>query len=270
MNRAIAAHHGKYGRACLYEQSRSMATHAHREGHLIFQLAGQTAQISLAGRAHPLSSDLGVAVNPLQPHSVSYVDSQDPALLLILYINPIWFFEISRIEEETLRFGSSYIEITPAVQWLVQAVAELLVRDGDSSLFDGYLFDLSRACYNQSHAAGVSMKRVGDKDRRVRKSISLMDEYAGDPLALDEVASRSGLSRPHFYKLFRENVGITPNVYLNTLRMERAIDRLASSEDAVTVIGLDLGFSCQASFSRFFAANVGIPPSNYRRVVQVE
>jgi AraC-like DNA-binding protein len=42
--------------------------------------------------------------------------------------------------------------------------------------------------------------------------------------------ARSGLSRPHFYKLFREQVGLTPNLYLNALRMERAIDRLSGSD----------------------------------------
>jgi len=93
-----------------------------------------------------------------------------------------------------------------------------------------------------------------------------MKEGVGDALVLDEIASQAGLSRPHFYKLFRENVGITPNVYLNTLRMEMAIDRLVRTEEAVTAIGLDLGFASQASFTRFFGANVGIPPSDYRRV----
>lgn len=58
---------------------------------------------------------------------------------------------------------------------------------------------------------------------------------------------------------------MTPNIYLNTLRMETSIQRLAHTSDPITMIGLDLGFSSQASFTRFFAANVGIPPTDYRR-----
>lgn len=58
---------------------------------------------------------------------------------------------------------------------------------------------------------------------------------------------------------------MTPNIYLNTLRMETAIERLTGSNDPVTSIGLDLGFASQASFTRFFATNVGVPPSDYRR-----
>ncbi|MGI9420965.1 MAG: helix-turn-helix transcriptional regulator, partial [Geminicoccaceae bacterium] len=73
----------------------------------------------------------------------------------------------------------------------------------------------------------------------------------------------------HFYKLFRKQTGITPNLFLNTLRMERAIDSLTASEKSVTDIGFDLGFSSQASFTRFFTSNVGIAPSDYRRVAHL-
>jgi len=50
---------------------------------------------------------------------------------------------------------------------------------------------------------------------------------------------------------------------------DAAIDRLAESAEAVSEIGFDLGFSSQASFSRFFIANGVVPPSTYRRSVHV-
>ena len=83
---------------------------------------------------------------------------------------------------------------------------------------------------------------------------------------MEEVARAVGLSRPHFFKLFKKQLGITPNVYLNTLRSERAIDDLVNTEKTVTNIASDLGYSSQASFTRFFSSNVGIAPSEYRRV----
>ena len=90
-----------------------------------------------------------------------------------------------------------------------------------------------------------------------------------EAIELDNVAREVGLSRPHFYKLFRVQIGLTPNLYLNALRMERAIDMLATSKEAVANIGFDLGFSSQASFSRFFISNGVVPPSAYRRSVHV-
>lgn len=52
--------------------------------------------------------------------------------------------------------------------------------------------------------------------------------------------------------------------------METALVRLLRTEEPVTTIGLDLGFSSQASFTRFFVDNVGIPPTDYRRVARIE
>ncbi len=94
-----------------------------------------------------------------------------------------------------------------------------------------------------------------------------MREHIGGDDSLDGIARAAGLSRPHFYKLFRQHMGVTPNLYMNALRMEHAIQRLTDSHDAVTEIGFDLGFSSQASFSRFFIANGVVAPSNYRRSV---
>ena len=83
------------------------------------------------------------------------------------------------------------------------------------------------------------------------------------------MARDAGLSRPHFYKLFRREIGVTPNIYLNTLRMEKAIERLGQTEHSITTIADDLGFSCQSVFTRFFSSHVGMPPTDYRRAVQV-
>ena len=103
----------------------------------------------------------------------------------------------------------------------------------------------------------------------MRKSIRLLQEGLGADIQLDDVAREAGLSRPHFYKLFRTQTGVTPNLYLNTLLMERAIDTLVGSEKPVADIGFDLGFSSQSGFTRFFAANVGMAPTDYRRAAQV-
>jgi transcriptional regulator GlxA family with amidase domain len=96
-----------------------------------------------------------------------------------------------------------------------------------------------------------------------------MRDNFGEEIFLDNIARDSGLSRPHFYKLFRQNVGLTPNMYLNMLRMENAIDLLTTTTESITSIGLDMGFSSQASFTRFFTSNVGIAPTDYRRATVV-
>ena len=51
--------------------------------------------------------------------------------------------------------------------------------------------------------------------------------------------------------------------------MERALEKLVRSESPVAEIGFDLGFPSQSGFTKFFAANVGMAPSDYRRAAHV-
>ncbi len=270
MSTALAVYHGQFGRASLYKLNRALATHAHREGHLTFHVQGTPSQVTVTDVPRLLGPGDAVAVNPWQAHSFEPGDCERGTLFLVLYIKPIWFLEAGRCAQSALRFGRADIEVTAPIHRLVHLIASLLMDDERSTLFDGYLYELTRECFDQTwqwapEQNAPNETRYGSRDYRVRNSIRLMQQRISDDLVLDDIARDAGLSRPHFYRLFRQHVGLTPNIYLNTLRMETAIDRLTRSSDAVTSIGLDLGFASQASFTRFFTSNVGIPPSDYRR-----
>lgn len=274
MSTAISVYHGRFGRATLYRLNRRMATHAHREGHLAFLVDGPAAAMTLCDRRHPISPARAVAVNPWEPHD--FVPGPDPAgsLFLVLYIKPVWFLEVGRCAQSALRFGRPDIELTGPIRRSVRKVVALLLGGGALDLFDGYLYELTQECFEQSwqwtpSAAPSAGDTVPINDFRVRKSIRLMSETLGGEISLGAIAREAGLSRPHFYKLFRRQTGITPNLYLNTLRMERAITWLTETEKSVTTIGYDLGFSSQSGFTRFFAVNVGMAPTDYRRVAQL-
>lgn len=272
MSTALAVRHGPFGRAALYKLNRSFLTHAHREGHLTFWIRGRPASITVSGEPLPLDFGNALAINPWQPHSFDPDDFDDWTVALVLYIRPDWFRGDSWAGHR-LEFGRPMLTMTSGLDRLVERVVAQLVGEDGSNGFDGHLFDLSSACQEQTWNSGAERmpidRRQLYRDFRIRNSIRLMQERIGDELAIDTIARDAGLSRPHFYKLFRQHVGITPNIYLNTLRMELAIDRLTRTIDPVTTIGLDLGFASQASFTRFFTTNVGVPPSDYRRVASV-
>lgn len=274
MSNAVAVYHGRFGRAALYNLNHDMANHAHREGHLAFFVQGQPSAMTVKGRRLALDDGSAVAVNPWEPHDFRAGDLESGSLFLVLYIKPIWFLETARNAQCGLRFGRNEIDMSDQIRRSVGMVTSLMLEGEETDLFDGYLYELTQKCFDQSWQwtpdGTISPTYISPfTDFRVRKSMRLMSERLGDELELDDVARDAGLSRPHFYKLFRKQTGLTPNLFLNTLRMERAIDSLTGSEKSVTDIGFDLGFSSQASFTRFFTYNVGIAPSDYRRVAHL-
>ncbi|WP_223425078.1 helix-turn-helix transcriptional regulator [Tateyamaria pelophila] len=275
MSDSLAVFHGHFGRVCLYDMDRTMAPHGHREGHLIFHVQGPPAEVIVNGKASPLSAGQAVAVSPWQAHYYKPRDHSHPTLALVLYIRPGWFLESAKRASASLCFGRTGIEVTDHLSRLVFGTAQaLLDTDRKDLLIEDRLCALTQFAFDQSwqwtprgsEFTGPDLPR---RDFRIRKALTFLQERVCEAIDLDDVAREVGLSRPHFYKLFRAQVGLTPKLYRNALRMECAIDMLAGSQEGVADIGFDLGFSSQASFSRFFISNGVVPPSAYRRTVHV-
>jgi len=270
MSTALSVCHGEFGRAALYQLNKSLITHAHREGHLIFHIEGSLSDVEVNYTHHAVDHENAVAVSPLEPHSFT-INDNEPSVVLVLYIKPIWFLENSKSAEFTLRFGNTQVVRTDSINAVVRSFISLLLNGHNADNIDALLFSLSTLCYEQTWQSVNSPGLLQNKcskfsDYRIRRSLRMMQNCISAEVEMEAIARAVGLSRPHFFKLFKKQLGVTPNVYLNTLRSERAIDELVNSEKSVTSIAYDLGYSSQAAFTRFFSSNVGIAPSEYRRV----
>jgi AraC-like DNA-binding protein len=272
LSRALAVFHGRFGRATVYQLNRPFNTHAHREGHLIFHVGGTPARIDVCDDRWLLTEDSIVAINPWEPHNFVPTDMGDGAIFFVLYVNAEWFAP-DAARAHGLRFGKTFFKRTAALNKHIRRTAALVCGAPSLSSLDCELRQLIDGCYEESWQAAERAQEMraaaAVTDFRVRKSIKLMSESPGAELELDLIARESGLSRPHFYRLFRTQTGVTPHLYLNTLIMEQALDALVATEAPIADIGFDLGFTSQSGFTRFFAANVGMAPTEYRRAARV-
>lgn len=270
MSTALSLSHGPYGRAALYLLDRPMVAHAHREAHMFFYISGEPGAMCVSGKALSVDPVSAVAISPWEQHSFEPVAGRS-GLYLVLYIRPEWFGGVESLTggSKSFTFGQSMISLAPSTARWVQRLGDLLVENENSSEIDNCLYETMSRCYHHSWKGERQLSIAGhhqQRDRRISHAIELMNDCFTSEVEMDWLARSSALSRPHFFKLFKKEIGVTPNVYLNTLRSERAIDDLLGTSKSMTAIGLDLGFSSQASFTRFFSSNVGIAPTDYRRV----
>lgn len=274
MSIPVAVCHGAFGRVCLFAVDRPMVPHAHREGHLIFHVDGPPGELEVEGRIWPVAPGEAVAVSPWQTHLYRPRVPGMPVTTLVLYIRPAWFLEHARSATASLSFGRVGIEVTDPLRRLVFLTSHAMLNpDREDRSMDERLSTLTQTAFDQSwqwraRDGGLARSGSARRDFRIRKALQLLQDRVGEIGELDDVARAVGLSRPHFYKLFRDQMGVTPKLYVNTLLMERAIGLLADGTHGVADISFDLGFSSQASFSRFFISNGVVAPSAYRRSVQ--
>jgi AraC-like DNA-binding protein len=271
MSRALAVFHGRFGRATVYQLNRPFNMHAHREGHLIFHVGGLPASIDVGDARWELTEDAVVAVNPWEPHNFLPSDCVNGAIFFVLYVNAEWFAP-DDTRPHRLRFGRTRFKRTATLDKHIRRTAALVCGAPSLSSLDSELRRLIDICHDESWQQAEpaqETRATAVTDFRVRKCIKLMSESPGAEVALDTIARESGLSRPHFYRLFRNQTGVTPHLYLNTLIMEQALAALVAGDGPIADIGYDLGFSSQSGFTHFFTTNVGIAPTDYRRVAKV-
>jgi AraC family transcriptional regulator of adaptative response/methylated-DNA-[protein]-cysteine methyltransferase len=98
---------------------------------------------------------------------------------------------------------------------------------------------------------------------RIAAAISYLIDHRSEQPSLDEVASRLGLSRFHFHRLFKQYAGVTPRQFLAALTLESAkslLDQHASVLDAA----LDVGLSSPARLHDHFVSIDAMSPGEYK------
>jgi AraC-like DNA-binding protein len=100
--------------------------------------------------------------------------------------------------------------------------------------------------------------------RHLLRAKDLADGRYAEPLTVDDLAARAGLSRAHFSREFARAFGESPHAYLLTRRLERAAALLRNTDRPVTDICFDVGLTSVGSFITSFRRVYGTSPSAYR------
>lgn len=110
-----------------------------------------------------------------------------------------------------------------------------------------------------------ALKKEGNPQNPLWRSIGHINEYYTKKLSVPELARMENLSNSRFYVLFCEAVGMPPVAYIKKLRMQNACELLLTTDLAVKQIGLSVGYDDPHFFSKLFKDHLGLSPTDYRK-----
>lgn len=99
-------------------------------------------------------------------------------------------------------------------------------------------------------------------DPRVRRAIDLAHARYADPIGVEDLARAAAMSRYHFSRCFRAQVGSSPYQFLQRVRVQRAASLLRSGR-SVAEVAHAVGIADASRFARAFAREVGCTPSRF-------
>ncbi len=136
-------------------------------------------------------------------------------------------------------------------------------RDRVVKLNERLLVDRRRAA---THAPSKNWLDLGEiHDPRARRAVLLMEQHLSKPLAMSELARRLNMSERHLERLFASSFERSPARVYRTMRLKFGEWMLANTNERVTRIALECGFSDSSHFSRLFQEEFGMSPTEHRR-----
>jgi AraC-like DNA-binding protein len=275
MSTALRIAHGVFGRVALLDMDWSLVRHAHPHCHVLLKVEGADTQFVVGDTVYPLTYDTAVLVNGWQPHSYVHDPDRPRTVILALYIEPEWLmaFRPGWVASGAPGFFNHPSgDVSPRIRGLaMNLAADMMARPDARAAHETALSDLMIAVIErftpwQSFPASIREMNSRSGDWRIRRIAASMRSEARPGAVLDTFAKEAGLSRSHFFRLFESSIGVPPKVYLNVVRMEKAVDAVLNQSATVCDISARLGFAEPAHFTRFFRNHAGVSPREFRNV----
>lgn len=114
----------------------------------------------------------------------------------------------------------------------------------------------------------IEPSRGGFIDSAFAGTIDFLLENIGEPLRMDALARRAGLSQAQFDRRMKKIFQLSAGQYVIKVRIDQATRLLASTALPIADIAQQVGFSDQSAFSRQFRHVTGFTPRQYRQVLQ--
>ncbi|EPL9569205.1 helix-turn-helix domain-containing protein [Providencia rettgeri] len=99
----------------------------------------------------------------------------------------------------------------------------------------------------------------------IREIILWIEQNLESRLSLDTVADRSGYTKWHFQRLFKNQTGLALGSYIRARRLSCSAVALRLTNDSIMDISLRYRFDSQQTFCRAFKKQFNLTPSEYRK-----
>ena len=164
--------------------------------------------------------------------------------------------------QDAPRFREQSMHIDPRAQALVALLRHSLHHDTIEPL-EAEVLAMTLISRSLGGRSAQSTTATQARRRLVDRVKVLLASDVGRPWKLAEIAAHIGGSPVYLTQAFAQVEGVPLHRYHLRLRLARALDRIAQSED-VSALALDLGFSSHSHFTAAFKQAYGRTPTAFR------
>lgn len=118
----------------------------------------------------------------------------------------------------------------------------------------------------QTQARSMVEKNLAKNKSRIGFVVDYIKKNLHQKLSIDSIAKLAYVSKSNFFKMFKDELGTSPNDFILQERINRAKELLASN-NSIKETAFQTGFSDTNYFTRVFKQLVGVTPKSYQNKV---
>lgn len=114
-------------------------------------------------------------------------------------------------------------------------------------------------------SANIAASPTDNRETYVQRAVETIAKNYGSRLLIGDLANEIGLDRSYLSTLFKEKLGMSPQVFLIRFRMDKACELMKIPELTIGDIARSVGYEDPLLFSKVFRKVKGVSPREFRR-----
>lgn len=240
-----------------------------------FCKTAEREQVLEAGDVFVTNKDEHYTIDTLTAHShvrnIHFGEEMTFEVMSYLSLDTHGLLDGRQVEELPSADWSTF-QITENNLWKINTLCRptpyAMAQEPDAQYVVGaLLMDILLARFSKAFEKKIrSVKQSTRKEvfERLRKSAQHIYTHYSDELKLDDLAQQAGISKFHFQRSFVETFKMTPQKFLEKVRINQAQKMLKLSRKSISEISYDVGYQNPDTLSRKFRNALQVTPSQFR------
>ena len=107
--------------------------------------------------------------------------------------------------------------------------------------------------------------KLNPSDEKMKAMMRFIHAHYHESISVDDIAKEAHISKRVCFRLFQENLHMTPLEYMTSYRLRKACQRLANTNESITQIAYNCGLGSSSYFGKIFRERYGCTPAAYRK-----
>lgn len=245
----------------------------HKDIELLIVLDGEI-EVNKNGESHILSKDDIILINSNTGHATMARKAESVAM--VIHFDPQylsnWFksyqnLHFKCISNHETKYADQFTELVKVAKEM--ALFTSLETEKDRLIYDALFHQLIGTLVR--HFAPTIKKNqelsISGKNETVSQIVDYLEKYYQEKITLDDLVEVTGYNKSYISQIMKQALGINYYEYLTRIRIREAIFELTNTEEKISEIAYNSGFSDLKAFNTAFKDRFGKTPSQYRKML---